>query len=114
MRRLGFRAERVKLLDVQTLVFRSTLMVAALGLVLCMAMRASNADRFGESRWCRVTNKSDITNWDCEYVNFDDCRSGWVNKSKGYCAVNRVAMTLPATCFSKALAPRGLRAAGSK
>jgi hypothetical protein len=89
VQRLGFRAERVRLLDVQILVFRSALMVAALGLVLCMTMRASGAaDRFGESRWCRVTNKGDITNWDCEYVDFDDCRSGWVNKSKGYCAVN--------------------------
>lgn len=84
---LGFRAGRAKLRGVQTFILRLMLVVVALAWALCMTARASYADRFGDSRWCRVTNKGDITSWHCEYVNIDDCMSGWV-KGRGFCAIN--------------------------
>jgi hypothetical protein len=55
--------------------------------VLCVNTRLSHAYQTGDSKWCTVTDKGTVLEWECEYDTSEECAAA-VAGARGYCAIN--------------------------
>jgi hypothetical protein len=73
---------------VKIFLLKLTFAAAVLTAALCLNMRASYANLYGESPWCAVTDDGGRVVWECEYETVAACRPAVVAGNRGFCALN--------------------------
>jgi Protein of unknown function (DUF3551) len=68
---------------------RLALSTAVAAAILCCEVAASQAQTYGNARWCAVTDlgTGDIV-WDCEYGTVEQCVPNVLAGNRGFCNVN--------------------------
>jgi hypothetical protein len=88
LRHVAFRTRLPKLPRVKILLLKLTFAAAVLIVALCLNVRASYANLYGNSPWCAVSDDGGRILWDCEYETVAACRPAILAGNRGFCALN--------------------------
>jgi Protein of unknown function (DUF3551) len=88
LQNVAFRTRLPKLPRVKIFLLKLTFAAAVLTVALCLDMRASYANLYGDSPWCAVTDDGGRVVWECEYETVAACRPAVLAGNRGFCALN--------------------------